>query len=273
MNAWQAIRQVQSRILALKWSTKPSDSVVDACVIHDNPIPWNELIAQMTSPFVVLVPGDDRPDVEQPELRVATIQVNVVVTHEGGYYREPVIVGDHRSGGYGSSKGRGLLELCREIEVSLQYVGPASGFDQQGEFYGFASAQKIEGVIGATRKYGTFSAHVTTHDYYPPPSRIAAVNAGGGATTVSWSLPYQRFDLYKIVLRRASGSTPPPTVSDGTGVTLATDLATSVLDTPGAGTWSYSVFAGYDESGESTKAFADGYSELELGSYLTKVVA
>lgn len=66
--------------------------------------------------------------------------------------------------------------------------------------------------------------------------------------TLSWTNPSGRFDLHRIIMRRAAGSTAPATVTDGTGVTLGSDLATSVADTGlAAGTYSYSAFAGYDE--------------------------
>lgn len=91
---------------------------------------------------------------------------------------------------------------------------------------------------------------------YSPASALAAVNNEDGTLSLSWTNPSGAVGM---VLRRASGSTPPETVEDGTGVTLGGALATSVVDSPGFGTWSYALFAGYDTRNVPATT-ADAYS-------------
>ncbi|MFN8167715.1 MAG: fibronectin type III domain-containing protein [Candidatus Nanopelagicales bacterium] len=79
------------------------------------------------------------------------------------------------------------------------------------------------------------------------PGPVTSLTVGTRTTSsiqLSWINPTDA-DLASIVVRRATGSTPPATVSAGSGVALATATATSVTDTgltPGV-TYSYAVFA------------------------------
>lgn len=69
----------------------------------------------------------------------------------------------------------------------------------------------------------------------------------GGDATLAWRVPPDRFDRFRVRLRRAAGATAPATSTDGTNVAIA-DLATGVTDSPGAGEFSYALFGQYDET-------------------------
>ena len=96
---------------------------------------------------------------------------------------------------------------------------------------------------------------VTDERFYPPPIRFTAVDATAGNATLAWVNPPDRYDFHSsatarggMILRRAAGSTPPTGPTDGTGITLSGDFAESKTDDPGAGEFSYALFAGYDET-------------------------
>jgi hypothetical protein len=71
---------------------------------------------------------------------------------------------------------------------------------------------------------------------------------GGGQVRLTWALPPNRYDLRQVVLRRKAGATAPVDQNDGTGIALPSLLPTTFTDTPGAGTWTYALFAGYNET-------------------------
>jgi len=72
---------------------------------------------------------------------------------------------------------------------------------------------------------------------------------------VEWEPVPDFYSFRRYVVRRASGSTAPTGITDGTGVALIdeTDVETyGVDDAPGSGTWAYAVFVTYDEFGTAT---------------------
>lgn len=107
-----------------------------------------------------------------------------------------------------------------------------------------ASIDAVDREPGAAHIEGAVRLTILVEEgYYAPATGFAAVDSGGGAAALSWTNPS---GAVAMVVRRASGATAPATVEDGTGVTLSGALAESVSDSPGAGTWSYAVFAGHD---------------------------
>ena len=97
-------------------------------------------------------------------------------------------------------------------------------------------------AFGAARKF-EFEAIVTASPTYPPAAFFHGV-AGSGSATLRWAEPPDRSDYTGLVLRRASGSTPPASATDGTGIAISPHVET-VNNSPGAGTWSYALFAEY----------------------------
>jgi hypothetical protein len=71
------------------------------------------------------------------------------------------------------------------------------------------------------------------------------------SVTLAWQNPLD-IDLAEVVVRRAEGTTPPATVTEGSGVPLATPTATSVTDPTlvTATAYAYSVFT-VDSSGHT----------------------
>ena len=122
----------------------------------------------------------------------------------------------------------------------------------------YATAQatgQVDGsLLAAGRAVAWTSFNVdavgTAEAYYHPARVLQATASGGGAVALTWAIPPDRWDRVNVVLRRAAGATAPSSATAGTSVTLASVLATSVTDTPGAGQFSYALFSGYDRDGD-----------------------
>lgn len=91
----------------------------------------------------------------------------------------------------------------------------------------------------------------------PLPVTGLAIVSSGSENTITWNNPAGGVDMLEVVVRRASGSVAPAAADEGTGVTLGSALAETVVDDPGYGEWSYAVFVGYDTDGD---AAVDVYS-------------
>ena len=89
---------------------------------------------------------------------------------------------------------------------------------------------------------------------YPTPSPTATPEAVG-EVTLAWVPVPDRYDFRRYVCRRISGATPTTSPTGGTDVPIpgATTRTTArLVDSPGSGTWSYSLFVAYDEYGSGT---------------------
>lgn len=166
-------------------------------------------------------------------------------------YGEGALVGGSTVSG--SSASRGVLEMEEYVYTALGVVTDGSrstvGDTQGFTLIGWATNHSAA-TVDDNHRVGvlpiTLTTYATVGRYYHPVRRISGTG-GAGSISLTWTNPPLRFDSYKIILRRASGATPPASVTDGTGVTLASDWATSKTDTVAAGTYSYSAFVAYDE--------------------------
>lgn len=162
--------------------------------------------------------------------------------------------------------GTGDKSLDVAIKGLIAYLNDGRFIDSTHGFQGYVEDVSPLRLVtaGTDKQYvvGDFDVLVTNariaRFYHPP--RLFKATGGGGQVSLTWALPPDRFDRLKVVLRRASGATAPTSATDGTGVTLSGDLATSVTDSGlSAGTYSYAIFGGYDET-NSTPTTVDNYS-------------
>jgi hypothetical protein len=115
-------------------------------------------------------------------------------------------------------------------------------------------------------------AKCTDARYYHPPLRVAA-SVAGGTVTITWADPPNRFDRYQLHIRRAAGATAPATSSAGSSVANVAVGVQTYDDAPGAGQWSYSVFAAYTDTGAaSAERYSDGTATEEGISATVTVV-
>ncbi len=245
MNRLQIARQVQHLLRQATWADSglvfAADSVIVTMGLSDKAMREKRL------PLALIRVGTTTPDPdmdEQPGLQAIDVAIALVVSNANDQLGEVALVGANRTEG---SAGRGLFEVEEKLVTTLLQLGPASGMPVTFRSAGAAQASLDESLGYLVACDYRFRALGTTARTYQAPSGLAA--SSGAAFT--WNAS-PRSDARRFILRRASGSTAPATVADGTGITLggSPDGAgvTSKTDSPGAGTWSYSLFLAYDDA-------------------------
>lgn len=265
MNDWQIERQVKYTLAARRWEGNASyDPVFGAESVFISVADVEAALAYLRTPLAMIRPGDaivdpDR-DEEQGLIRFGFV-VRVLSLVMGGAFGEEALLGANRSGatttGQGSSQGRGLQELEEEVRAAIKLMQPQNGIRIQSRGKsGVGYTAPRQGNYMVFRDL-VFEATGTADRDYEPPTNFRATG-GAGSIALAWTNPPDRYDLYKIIIRRAAGSTPPATVSAGDAVALTNDTITASVDRDdldssktdviAAGTYSYSFFVQYDET-------------------------
>ncbi len=247
MNRYQIARQVQHLLRQATWADAElvfaESSVVITLGTTETVLTEQRLPLALVRPGAASIDPDMR---ERPDLLRVEFAVGLVVANAQDQYGEAALVGSNRTGG---SFGRGLLEVEERVLSALTALGPASGLPIVFRGASVAEPSLVPGLGYVAFCDYRFEALGTTAPTYEAPSGFLAP-ASGGTVSATWNSP-TRWDHRRFILRRASGSTAPATSSSGSGVTLGGTPdgsgVTSVADTPGAGTWSYSLFAVYDD--------------------------
>ena len=265
MNTWQALKQLRYKLRARTWAGTGSVVFPEESILITS-APTAESLSAHRVPICVIRAQDGQvdPDTEgeQRDYLRRNIGVTLISSIAGDAGTgENSIIGANRTGGATVSENRGLLELEEELFEAAKSLGEVDGLSIQFVSSGASEIQPVEGLGHVSFADYQFALFCTASRFYHPGRELAATVAGGGSSVVSWALPPDRYDRYKMVLRRASGSTAPASATAGTGVTLGSDLATSVTDTPGVGTWSYALFAAYDETYEERQGGAPTTAE------------
>jgi hypothetical protein len=146
----------------------------------------------------------------------------------------------------------------------IQYLGRTNGIiGVQVKSITAAAGELIPGKGYVSVRTFVLEARVGTLKTLEQAAGFTATPIGGGQVNLAWTNPPDQFgfsqaqNIGSMVLRRVAGGVPTTSPTGGSGVTLSGPFATSVTDTPGAGTFSYSLFVGYDEDGNAT---IDSYS-------------
>jgi hypothetical protein len=173
--------------------------------------------------------------------------------------------------GQGKSTGRAADEVAGRL-IEAIFTARGSTIDSthaiQARVIPVDRLIAVDGMQVVARPFELEVYNATVARRYHVPKKLRATG-GVGQVSLTWSLPPTRFDTLSVILRRAAGATAPATVTDGTGVTLASALATSVTDSGlAAGTYSYSLFAAYDET-TATPTTADRYSSPATATSVT----
>jgi hypothetical protein len=217
---------------------------------------------ELSPPIFLLRPLSASVDgeiMEQGRIVKTSIEGRLIVTDERDQLTEQAIFQ--------------LLEVQEQVFDVLDLLTGADGIEINHRASSMVDAAQIGKTWIAARAY-RFDMLTTTDKYFHPPTRLAATDQGGGTARLTWKAAPTRFDTLggdtpKYTLRRASGSTPPASETSGTGVSV-TDGVVTHDDTPGSGTWSYSLFAQYDETGTGT---AEKYSPADTRAQVTITLA
>lgn len=264
MNYWQALRQVRYELRTGTWTDDATKVFPEKAVVISQ-LPIEVIIADLGRvPLAVIRPlsgGRDPEHGQSSAIWNRTMAVTLAQGVAGDRLGQDVLMGAHRQG-TSDSRGKGLFEIEERVLKILEDANALK--DVSLDLLGNTIPEPVISTDDPSIVYCDYihSMTVTRQRGYDTADAFVATDAGGGNCSLSWALPSTRFDLYSMILRRAAGSTPPATYDAGTGVTLSGLLATSVTDNPGVGTFSYSLFAAYDETrdvGEAGRS-AEQYS-------------
>jgi len=258
VNSWQVAKQLKYVLKARKWDGT-SNVIFNKNSVIVSANPELHALSTLIVPICIIKPLDLTVDPEFGEER-SLVERNVqlsLITAIGGdaATSENAVLGANRTGGSLVSEGRGLLELEEEVYGAIQRLTEQTGIKMSFISSSGNAVTRIDTgdaiwyVSMADYRFKFFCG--TVRSYAPVRELMVTVPSIGTQNDLAWTLPPDRYDRYKIVVRKATGTTPPASPSAGTGVTLGSDLATSVTDTVVFGsTTSYSVFVAYDETHE-----------------------
>lgn len=246
MNGWQVARQIKERLRAQTWPDAPGEVAFARGSVLVTAGPTQQALASLIFPFAMVLPLDATADEEERRLLLARFEVRLVTRGAADAFGETVLVGGPRSGGQGTSGGRGLLELEEVLLDAVAELNESDGIRLRLQWQGAVEVIHDESVGYVASRAYQLEAWTTADRSYPPASRLTAVQGAPGEADLAWQLPPSRYDRNALVLRRDAGAVPPASPTAGTNVPVAA-LATGVTDTPGAGEFSWALFMGYDE--------------------------
>jgi len=271
MNTYQVSRQVRYLLISRNWTGSSNKVFGSGSVLVSQRI-GEEAKTMLRSPFALIRIEDGTIDPlsnQQADYIQQRFGVLVGSATPGDHVGEKALLGANIPDRT-KSEGRGILELEEELFAAIEFLNTQNGVVTQFKAASAVGAE-LDPALGyvAYRTY-SFEALLTADRYYHAPRKLAATG-GVGSVSLTWQLPPDRYDRFRILLRRATGSTAPADQTAGTAVTLGSNLATSVTDSGlSAGTYSYSVFCAYDET-NATPAQEDRYSGVENGMQVTSI--
>ena len=256
MNLYQTVQQIRHRLSLISWPGTRNKVFADESIIVTVG-PEQNAMWQRRFPVVLIRPGASVADPvadEDPRFFQQNISLRLIQAVPGDDVGEMCILGAHQPelqpseplGGaaeaYDKSKttssGKGLLQIEEELLGELQSMGP-----DEGVFMLCRNKGGIDAVFDQEMGYVCwrdyqFETQVTSDRTFAP-----AINLKLTSTTLTWTKPGKRYDFRRMLLRFNSSSTPPATITAGTGISIAADAETAT----GATGKAYSLFAVYDD--------------------------
>lgn len=215
--------------------------------------PATEVGAAIRFPAALIRPLDAASDPEHsqlPDLIRQRIGVRLLTAVVGDALGEVPLIGgfwNTATAGAIQSDGRGLLEIEEALYDAIGLMSADAAVEVQFMAAGASQAVLLEDIGYVAYRDYEFEAWVTASRDYPPGRELSATDLGGGFASLTWVNPATgRYDFRRMRLRRLAG-TVPPTSSTGTALVLSSDTSTSHTDAPGSGTFSYALFAAYDD--------------------------
>jgi hypothetical protein len=248
----QLILRMKNVAIARRWlGSAGGDPVFAAESVLCSPMPTAEAWLRLRRPilFLSVEDGAGDPEGEATDYMRQRVRGTLVVSHAGDLFGEKALIGAHRESKL-TGAGRGLLEVQKEVYAALRNLGPERGVRVRSIAQSAAVPELIENVGYVISRDYRFEGDVTTFETCPEPREVGATLAGA-TVTLSWAAPDDTTDLVTYVVRRVAGPVPVAFRTEGTGIALGSPLDLSVADSPGPGTWTYSVFARYADPGGS----------------------
>lgn len=243
MNKWQLAYQLAYLAKQMTWdgSTKvfkPEDVVVSFLdqytVMKISHVPM--LIVRVLNSSTT---DANKLRADEQELNVA---LEIVHSVPGDKTGEATLLGRNQVAGV---LGKGILEIEEKVQSVVELLTQQNGI----EFYSVSSTTPEPAPIGDNRNLAylklTYIAWGTRQRTYPRPIRFRAT----GSVSLSWTSPPTRYDSTRVEIWRHTAEI----TSYGQGTMIYTGTGTSTTNSPGSGTWYYSIFAIYTEPGNTTE--------------------
>ncbi len=259
MDERQGHRQIKYKLLLRRWAANALNGLVfgSGKIVPGriNKLAFESF--QLPAFILVSLPGRSDPDFrDEPGLFRQDIGIRIYSHNESDQFGESAIIGGVLTGGSTTSEGRGLLEIQREFYAVVKDMNDVDGIRIRVKANSQADMQAEGSTTRIVFRDYVLTMEVDLEEFFHTCSNLVATDqANGGDVLLVWDVPPDRFDLFRVILRRASGAVAPTSITDGTGVTLSGDLATTVTDSIGStGTFSYALFATYDDDNGQPEA-------------------
>ncbi len=264
MDVWQQARQIQFRLRGRKWLDAPANDPIFGTVLV-SPGQQEELTDRVGFPFLwINDAGAEFDPQDREQLRLFDQSWELMIFHSNmgdGGSGQGLLLGANRTGGKTSSKGRGLMEVNRELLDTLASLGPADGMSLRMMAKSKVRPLRIKKHGYLIQQAFAFNTRASNQLTYPAPTRFTAVG-GVGSIALTWIEAPDRYDLVPAaayIVRVDSGGTPPTTPTGGTGgTTFAKGVSAGAFATAPA-TYGVSIFAAYDDFGDPPEV-ADKFS-------------
>lgn len=255
MDVDQLLRHLKRRLLDRKWLGTGGRVFAKGSVrITAAPLAQQQLSTLMArGPACLIRAGSSQADPENREL-TDLLQQQVIVTPYVSIpkdeYGEAGLIGANRQSAT-TSAGRGLHKIEGQVWQVIRELGPDQGVTVQVVGQSSALSLPVDGIGYVHFREQTFEALVGVFPEYQAP-RVFAASEAGGTVTLTWVAPDSVTDLIEYVVRRTTGTqgVAEPTLGDSVAVAPATALTTT--NAPGSGTYTYSIFAGYNDAGPNS---------------------
>ncbi len=277
MNGWQIARQIRYLLRARRWEGGAAvdgyEHVFQSSSVRVTPIASGDLISQKAMPLCLINAGNEQADPfagQEPRFVKQDFEVTIVALQPGEEAGENAIIGGGRAATNKSSRGRGVLEVEEEVKEVLNSVFASSGIEMQGFWSSGIAVSLVEGLGYVAQITMTFSIFGTSFRTYKGVSAFVGSGATGGTISMTWAAAPDRWDRVTASggqrIRYAAGAVAPTTYSSGTAGPTITGTATSSSITGlSSGTYSISIFSGYNEVGGTTPdRWSDPVSQLSI---------
>ena len=247
MSTRQVLRQLEYTITNLAWPTS-GDSVFHDVVITT--LGWEFFLdSDLRKPYLIITPVGSQSELENPQLKKLSLEITIVAIHEGDSKGRAAAIGGHGSWSQTNSKQKGLFELQEKLWDTIEKEGRDRGIIYM---LGGRSEQVLSGIgnneesVIAILKI-SLEVMIFEKSTYTNPAKFLATKSGSDAV-LTWNDHPDRYDRISsggIIVARVSGSSNP-TIANQIA-TVDVGVGTYTDSAPGAGTWTYGLFAQYDE--------------------------
>lgn len=258
MNEWQVSKQLKYLLAKQKWPDAGSGFIWSNRVVISNGMPVDQY-NMLGSPALLVGVNDNQADPQSPGYRKQTFTLTYWCQVAGDPRGENAMIGANRTGGALTSSGRGILEYTEEVSRTLRQIQETLGVKIIAKHTSDVGTGIVPGLGYVAMRQSLVEAKCSDLRYYHPPLRVSLLGACG-QVNIQWTDPPDRFDGVGqlIYIRYKAGTSAPTSITDGIAGTTQARGVNTALVTTGAGTWSFSVFAGYTDSGAAP---VERYSE------------